>query len=105
MKGQTTDFSSYPNPYRNLGVSAKATNSEIKAAYNSKRALANNNQKKVINNAYSTLSNAGRRAKYNADASEFYRTHRPTPANIMKMMSQGSAQNQQTAAAWQRLGF
>ena len=105
MKGETTNFSSYPNPYRNLGISAKATNSEIKVAYNSKRALANNNQKKVINNAYSTLSNATRRAKYNAESTEFYKSHRPSPANVMKIMSQGSAENQKKASMWKSLGF
>lgn len=105
MKGETTEFSSYPNPYRDLGVSAKATNSEIKAAYNSKRASANNSRKKVLNDAYSTLSNSTRRAKYNRNASEFYASHRPSPANIMKLMSQGSAENQQKASAWKMLGF
>jgi hypothetical protein len=105
MKGDTTNYSSYPNPYRDLGISAKATNSEIKAAYNSKRATANNTQKKVLNNAYSTLSNTTRRAKYDAEATAFYTSHRPSPANIMKIMSQGSAENQKKASAWKSLGF
>jgi hypothetical protein len=105
MKGETTEYSSYPNPYRDLGITAKATNSEIKAAYNSKRATANNTQKKVLNNAYSTLSNAARRAKYNAEATAFYTSHRPSPANIMKLMSQGSAENRQKASVWKSLGF
>jgi len=105
MKGEATNFSSYPNPYRDLGITAKATNSEIKAAYNLKRASANNSQKKILNNAYSTLSNASRRAKYNADATEFYKTHKPTPGNVMKMMSQGSAENKQRASIFKQLGF
>jgi len=105
MKGETTEYSSYPNPYRDLGITAKATNSEIKAAYNSKRSTANNTQKKVLNNAYSTLSNASRRAKYNAEATAFYTSHRPSPANIMKLMSQGSPENRQKASVWKSLGF
>ena len=105
LKGNATEFSKYPNPYKNLNVSFKATNAEIKAAYNNKISKANNSQKKLINAAYATLSDPAKKAKYNADAKVFFATHKPEPGDLMAMYKTGTPQQQQLTKSWAAMGL
>lgn len=105
LKGNASEFSKYPNPYKDLAVSFTASNAEIKAAYNNKMRTANNSQKKVINDAYATLSDPSKKAKYNADAKVFFSTHKPTPGDLVAIYSSGTPEQQQMVKQWKQLGL
>ena len=105
LKGNVSEFSKYPNPYRDLGVSTKATIAEIKSAYNSKKSSANNSQKKVLNTAFNTLSDPAKRAKYNADAAVFFKEHPPEPGNVMAAMRSGTNGQKKSAEMFEKWGL
>ena len=105
LKGNISEFSKYPNPYRDLGVSTKASNAEIKSAYNSKKVSANNSQKKILNAAFNTLSNPERRAKYDSEAFAFFKAHPPEPGNIVAAMRTGTNAQKRSVNMYKQLGL
>jgi len=107
LQGNISNFSRYPNPYRDLAVSTKASNAQIKAAYSNKiQTTANNASRKVLNAAYATLSDPARRAKYDANAQVFFASHPPTPGNVVAMMkSQGQPHMKEMQEGWKAFGL
>jgi len=107
LQQNISNFSRYPNPYRNLGISTKASNAEIKSAYNNKKLkVANNSSRQVLNAAYATLSDPAKRAKYNGNAQVFFAAHPPTPGNVVAMMrAQGGPHQKELETSWKQLGL
>jgi hypothetical protein len=91
VKGSFNASAMPPDYYTTLGIVNKRiplTKAELNSAYNRKKNLGSNTDKKLLKDAYNTLSDPVKRYKYDESLSNYMTNHPPSIANIYKMQEQ-----------------
>jgi len=91
--GQPSSTVLPPNYFLILGLSGDFTPAQLQSAYNAKKNVGTNIDKKTAKNAFNTLSDPTLRQQYETSMKAYYAANPPNGANIVKMMRQSGRSN------------
>jgi len=91
--GKPTGALKQPNYYMILGIPENFTPAQLQMAYNAKKNIGTNINKKTVQDAFNTLADPINRQQYNTTMKAYYATNPPNAANIIQMMKQTGQSN------------
>jgi hypothetical protein len=91
--GKPTGALMQPNYYITLGIPENFTPVQLQTAYNAKKNMGTNINKKLVQDAFNTLADPINRQQYDATMKAYYAANPPNAANIIQMMKQSGHSN------------